>query len=142
MYEIIWQAVAEALSGETARDFAARLWEHACWNSFDRMRQTADEAAAIMREIGLEDVEVIEFPADGVTHHGGWVMPQAWDVEEATLEVVEPAIDEPLLARYTACPQSLMMYSAPTPAGGLVAEVVGHECQFVVVVEFPAVRIL
>jgi len=125
--EAIWQAVTEALSGETARDFAARLWEHARWNSFDRMRQTADEAAAIMREIGLEGVEVIEFPADGVTHHGGWVMPQAWDVEEATLEVVEPAIDEPLLARYTDCPQNLMMYSAPTPPGGLVAEVVAVE---------------
>ncbi|MFW6162560.1 MAG: DUF4910 domain-containing protein [Planctomycetota bacterium] len=127
MYEAIWQAVKDELSGETAKAFAARIWEHARWNSFDRMRDTAAEAAAIMREIGLADVEVLEYPADGVTAYGGWVMPQAWDVEDATLDIVEPEVPEPRLARYRNCPQNLMMYSAPTSPDGLVAEVVAVE---------------
>jgi len=95
-----------------------------------------------MGEIGLEGVEVIRYPADGVTAYGGWVMPQAWDVEEATLEIADfglPISDcqseignrkskiwpaSPALASYRDCPQALMMYSAPTPPEGVVAEVV------------------
>ncbi|NQT85112.1 DUF4910 domain-containing protein, partial [bacterium] len=131
MLDRIWQAMAGELSGERARDSVARLWEHARWNSFDRMRDTAAEAAALLRETGLQDVQVLEFPADGVTAHGGWVMPQAWDVDDATLEIVEPAVDQPLLARYRDCPQNLMMWSAPTPPDGVEAEVVlaGESCE-------------
>ncbi|MFP4057541.1 MAG: DUF4910 domain-containing protein [Candidatus Brocadiia bacterium] len=124
MYEPIWQAVAKELSGEGACGFAARIWEHARWNSFDGIRRTADELAAILRETGLRDVEVVEYPADGTTAFGGWVMPRAWDVEEATLEIAEPQVAEPVLARYRECPQSLVMYSAPTPPEGVVAELV------------------
>jgi len=102
VYEAIWQAVKGELSGERARDFVARLWEHARWNSFDRMRQTAAEAAAIMREIGLADVQVIEYPADGVTAYGGWVMPEAWDVEDASLEIRPRRRPRPRLSATTA----------------------------------------
>ena len=123
----MWLAGAGALRGVGARHPAARIWQHARWNSFDRMRDTAAEAAAILREIGLEAVEVLDYPADGVTAYGGWVMPHAWDAEEATLEIVEPKVAEPRLACYSDCPQNLMMYSAPTPPGGLVAELVAVE---------------
>jgi len=124
VYESIWQAVRGELSGERARDLAARLWEHARWNAFDRMQGTADEIAAVLGELGLQDVEVRRYPADGVTAHGGWVMPLAWDVEDAHLEIIEPAVADPCLAHYRDCPQSLMMYSAPTPPEGVTAEVV------------------
>ena len=124
MFETIWQAVREELSGERARDCTARFWEHARWNSFDRMQQTAVEIAAVMAEIGLRDVQVLEYPADGETAHGGWVMPQAWDAREARLEIASPEVGAPLLACYSDCPQSLMMYSAPTPPGGVEADVV------------------
>ena len=127
MYEAIWQAVKAELSGERARDYTARIWDHARWNSFDQLQKTAAEIAAIMREIGLANVEVLEYPADGVTAYGGWVMPEAWDVEDATLEVAEPQVDQPVLARYRDCPMGLFMYSAPTPPEGVVAEVVAIE---------------
>jgi aminoglycoside 3-N-acetyltransferase len=45
-------------------------------------------------------------------------------VSGATLEISEPAVDDTLLADYGACTQGLMTYSAPTPPGGLVADVV------------------
>jgi len=127
MYEAIWQAAKAELSGERAREFTARLWEHARWNSFDRMQQTAAEIAAIMREIGLADVEVIEYPADGTTSFGGWVMPEAWDVEDATLEIVDPPQSSSILFSYRSCPMGIFMYSAPTPPEGVVAEVVAIE---------------
>jgi len=124
MFESVWQAVKAELSGEKAKEYTARLWSHARWNTFSEMDRTASEIAAIMEEIGLEGVEVIRYPADGVTAYGGWVMPQAWDVEEATLEIVAPQVSNVLLANYRDCPQALMMYSAPTPPEGVVAEVV------------------
>jgi hypothetical protein len=48
------------------------------------------------------------------------MMPLAWDVEQARLEVAGP--QPRLLADYQAQPQSLVMWSAPTPAGGVTAE--------------------
>ncbi|MHC5056306.1 MAG: DUF4910 domain-containing protein [Planctomycetota bacterium] len=124
MLESLWNAVRRELSGERAKEYAARVWRHARLNSFDAMARTAAEIAGIMREIGLSDVDAIEFPADGETAHAGWVMPEAWDVCGATLEIVEPEVGDALLADYGACTQGLMTYSAPTPPGGLVAEVV------------------
>ncbi len=124
VFEPIWKLITEELSGEKAREFVARLWETARWNSFDKIQLTAASVAEIMREIGLEEVQVINYPADGITAYGGWVMPMAWDAREARLEVVSPEVQAPLLADYRRCPQSLMMYSAPTPPEGLEAEVV------------------
>jgi len=124
MFEAIWQAVGDEISGERAEADIKRIWQHARWNSFDQMQQTAQEIASIMREIGLEGVEIIQYPSDGVTSYGGWVMPQAWDVEDAWLELVEPLVSDPLLVRYRDCPHSLMMYSSPTPPEGITAEVV------------------
>jgi len=122
--ESLWNAVKRELSGERAKEYAARVWQHARLNSFDAMMRTAAEIGDIMREIGLSEVEVIEFPADGETAHAGWVMPEAWDVSGATLEIVEPDVGDALLADYGACTQGLMTYSAPTLPGGLVADVV------------------
>jgi hypothetical protein len=120
MYEPIWQAVSSEISGEAVKAYIQRIWQHARWNSFDHMQQTAKEIATIMGDIGLDDVEIIQYPADGITNYGGWVMPQAWDVEDAWLEIVEPSVPEPLIVRYRDCPHSLMMYSSPTPPEGVV----------------------
>lgn len=124
MYERIWDSIGREISGNKAREYIDRIYTYSRFNSFDKIWLTAEEIGEIMRVIGLENVEVISYPADGVTHYGGWVMPLAWNVEDATLEIVEPAIGEPLLASYTQCPYSLMMYSAPTPPEGVVAEVI------------------
>ncbi|MBI1896466.1 MAG: M28 family peptidase [Acidobacteria bacterium] len=79
-----------------------------------------------MREIGLSKVELVSTPADGVTQFGFWTMPLAWDVKQARLEVIEPASppDMRVLADYSQEPASLIMWSAATPPGGVVADVV------------------
>jgi|GEM_PF-237316 len=117
MYEVIWQAVKGELSGERARDYTARLWEHARWNSFEKMRETAEEIAAIMREIGLSDIQVIEYPADGSTAFGGWVMPEAWDVEDASLEIVDPPQSS---SSSSSAAASVTLPKVLEPSGGVV----------------------
>ena len=123
MIEEIWKAIEEEFSGENAKAYINRIWRNSRFNSFDKLRKTAWEIWEIMEEIGLI-WEIIEYPADGITHYGGWVLPEAWDVGDAYLEIIEPQVDKPLLASYKKCPHSLMMFSAPTPEERIECEVV------------------
>lgn len=124
MYDDLWKMIEREISGEKAREYACRIYEHDRWFYFKEMEKTAQVTSQMMREVGLQDVELIETPADGETSFGGWVNPEAWDVEDARLEIVEPAVKESLLAHYRQQPYSLMQYSTPTPAEGFVSDIV------------------
>jgi hypothetical protein len=122
--------VLRTLIEETNPEQAARdvktIWETDRWFTFPKFEETANNVASIMRRAGLEDVEIGSPPADGVTQAGFWTMPLAWDVKAATLEIVEPAVpaDQQVLADYQKVPASICMWSGPTPAGGVVTDVV------------------
>ena len=92
------------LRAETNPDQATRdvstIWDTDRWFTFPKFEETAKNVAAIMRRAGLEDVEIGNAPADGVTQAGFWTEPLAWDVHVGTLEIVEPAVpaDQRVLA--------------------------------------------
>src|SRR5690348_351466 len=102
------------------------IWETDRWFTFPKFEETARNVAEIMRRAGLEDVEIGNAPADGVTQGGFWTEPLAWDVHVGTLEIVDPPVpaEQRVLADYQKVPTSLCMWSGPTPAGGVVTEVV------------------
>jgi len=107
---------------------ARAIWESDRWFSFDRFAQTAGYCAEELRRADLDEVGLIQFPADGETKFGDWTIPLAWDAKQATLEIVEPAGEQPrLLADYQQTPTSLVMWSAPTPPGGVQGEVVAAD---------------
>jgi len=83
-------------------------------------RRTADE----LRAVGCEQAEVVEFPADGKTAYADFVMPLAWDVTEATLEIVEPQAEARVVARRSDEPNVAVMWSGPTPPEGLTGGLV------------------
>lgn len=109
-----------------AAENVSTIWQTDRWFTFPKFEETATNVAAMMRRAGLEDVEIGRPPADGVTQGGFWTMPLAWDVKTGTLEIVEPVVPagERVLADYQTVPTSLCMWSGPTPAGGIVADVV------------------
>src|SRR3954453_11318353 len=113
---------------QAMRDVRA-IWETDRWFTFPKFEETARNVAAILRRAGLEDVEIGNAPADGVTQAGFWTEPLAWDVQAGTLEIVEPQVpaDQRVLADYRKAPASVCMWSGPTPAGGVVAEVVAPQ---------------
>ena len=124
MYEPIWKAVVSHLSVERMMTEIAEFFEESRWSSFDRILALARQIAAKMEEAGMADAELIQFPADGRTAYGGWVLPKAYDVKEASLtEIVDGGARE-VLAHYNSNPTSLMMYSCPTPPEGITAELV------------------
>ncbi len=123
--DTLMQAVNSKISGNRARDYTMRLWQHDKWNTLPAWKRTAREAQAIMRERGFDEAEIVDTPADGTTQYSTWTNPVGWDVKQATLEVTEPAglPDEyRLLCNYLDNPTSLNMFSCPTPSGGLEAE--------------------
>lgn len=120
------QKIRSEVNGTEAYDFVLRLYATDRWADFARFQETAARLRDTMTAIGLRDVELLSAPADGVTQFGFWTMPLAWDVREAKLEIVEPAApaEVRVLADYSREPASLIMWSGPTPPGGIVAEVV------------------
>ncbi|MBI3696013.1 MAG: M28 family peptidase [Acidobacteria bacterium] len=120
------RTVREAAKPDQAMDDMRRIWETDHWFTFPKFEETARNVAAMMRRAGLENVEIVNPPADGVTQFGYWTMPLAWDVKQATLEIVEPQVsaEQRVLADYQKIPTSLGMWSGPTPPGGLTAEVI------------------
>jgi hypothetical protein len=120
------ETLLEATSPDQAVRDVHTIWETDRWFTFPKFEETAKNVATIMRRAGLEDVEIANAPADGVTQAGFWTEPLAWDVHTATLEIVEPRVsaDQRVLADYQKVPASVCMWSGPTPAGGAVAEVV------------------
>ncbi len=120
----IWEAVAAHLSAERMQAEIAEFFEFSRWSSFDKLIGLAHCIADKMEAAGLEDVRLIEFPADGRTAFGGWVMPRAYDVEEARLTLMGAEGSTQVLADYHLNPVSLMLYSLPTPPEGITAELV------------------
>jgi hypothetical protein len=110
---------------QAMRDVRA-IWETDRWFTFPKFEETAKNVAAMMRRAGLEDVEIGNAPADGVTQAGFWTQPLAWDVRVGTLEIVEPQVpaEQRVLADYRQTPASVCMWSGPTPPGGVVTEIV------------------
>jgi hypothetical protein len=96
------------------------------WFTFPKFQETAEYLARTMRAAGLERVEIIQAPADGITQVGFWTMPLAWDVTRGTLEITSPVVagDQRMLADYEKVPASLGMWSGPTPPEGLTAEII------------------
>ena len=127
MFQRIASVIGKEFSGSLAKEYATKIYSTDRYFSYDRFHQTARYCADEMEKIGLEDVEIIPYKADGKTAYGDWIIPRAWDVEDATLEIVEPREWASILASYKEEPTCLFFLSAPTPPEGVEAEVVRVE---------------
>jgi len=120
------EEVRAQVNANEAMDFVVRMHELDRWSNFPKFEESARWLQKTMHDIGLRNVEFLSAPADGVSQFGFWTMPLAWDVKQAKLEIVEPAVPPAMrvLADYRQEPASLIMWSGPTPPGGITAEVV------------------
>ncbi len=111
---------------EPAMDYMRRVYSTDRFFTFPKFAETARYLESTMREIGLKQVEIVNAPADGKTQVGYWTEPLAWDVKSATLELLDNSVpaDRRILADYAKVPASLVMWSGPTPKGGIDAQIV------------------
>jgi hypothetical protein len=113
-----------------AMDYMRRVYSTDRWFTFPKFQETAEYVKRTMMAIGLQDVETVNVPADGIAQFGYWTEPMAWDAKSARLELLDdPAAPETIrvLADYQKVPASLGMWSGPTPPGGVTAEVVEYK---------------
>jgi len=124
MFKNIMLEIEKELSGLRALEYTKGIWNFDRWFTFPKILEGAWYCVDVMESLGLSDIELIEQPADGETLFGNWMSPLAWDVGEATLEIVEPDESAQVLANRQKTPCSLVFWSAPTPKEGIEAGVV------------------
>ena len=124
MLEKIYQEIGKEISGERIKKTATKLWQIDRWFTFPKFHQSAKLSKEEMKKVGLNNVELLRYNADGKTRYADYIIPQAWDAKDAELKVIEPKNSSKLLASYKKIPQSLFMYSAPTPKEGIISEVI------------------
>ncbi|MBR7139485.1 MAG: hypothetical protein IKD44_08055 [Lentisphaeria bacterium] len=77
----------------------------------------------LMEEAGFSQVERYALPCDGVTTYDDCTMPLAWDrTGRSTLEMIAP--EKKLLADSDVEPITSVIWSPPTPEGGVTAELI------------------
>lgn len=106
---------AARFNAERALATAVRVYEVARGMDSRAVCKTAELVAEELRTAGLRDVRIEELPADGRTVYGGWRMPLAWTLSEATLRTGGGMRPVELLADAREVPQHLATYSPGTP---------------------------
>ena len=83
--EPVVAALASELSGESAKHNLDVISDAHRMRASRGFRDAAQFVAGRLREYGLEEVEILQFPADGVTMFGTQKSRLAWDVDAAEL---------------------------------------------------------
>ena len=91
--EPVVAALASELSGESAKHNLDVISGAHRMRASRGFRDAAQFVAGRLREYGLEEVEILQFPADGVTMFGTQKSRPAWDVDAAELWELRRAND-------------------------------------------------
>jgi len=122
MFRDLLTLLGPQLDGRRVWDDAAAIQAIDRHFTFSSFHQSARYTADRLRAAGLSSVEILEAPADGRTIFGDWMMPLAWDVDQATFDVIAQDGSAERLADRAEIPACLAMWSAPTPPEGVEAE--------------------
>jgi hypothetical protein len=124
--ETVLDRVKSEVKTDHAMEYMRRVYSTDRWFTFPKFQQTAEYLKRSMHDAGLKNVELDGAPVDGVTQVGWWTMPMAWDAKQARLELIDSDVPDEsrVLADFEKVPTSLGMWSGPTPAGGVTAEIV------------------
>jgi len=102
------------LSSEKIFNHIVNIYTNDRWSSFDKYHKTLLYCKSVMKEIGLEDIEVFSTPADGKTRLDDMIMPLAWDCHGGTIKISYPSSHKDImLADYKAIPNSIIRWSVP-----------------------------
>ncbi|MFH1074898.1 MAG: AAC(3) family N-acetyltransferase [Candidatus Firestonebacteria bacterium] len=126
MYKQIYNKVFGEFSGELAKQNLISIYSSDRYSDYKSFADTAKWCCNKMKEIGLSEVEIINYKSDGVSKLGVATPPQAWDAFDARLEIILPDGKKEVIADHKTTPISIAMYSAPTK-GVIETEIVDIE---------------
>ena len=94
--------------------------------TFTAYRKAAEYVLNLIRESGIPNGEIIDFPADGKTVYQDKKMPLAWDATVGKLTWLKGK-EEVVLADFQQHPFHLIKGSVATPPGGIVTRVITEQ---------------
>lgn len=127
IYNRYYQPLAAQLSGDRIKTMAAAIYRYDRWFRFPDFHRSAAYCRDRFRQARLDQVQLRQFPADGKTRYFDYIMPMGWDARDATLTIRPTREPARQVASYRQQPLTLFNYSAPTPPGGVTAEIVHAE---------------
>lgn len=108
MLEELIETIAKGCDAKRHRELLVALWEQERWFDTPHQRRAAEIARDALAGAGLSDVEMVPYAADGQTRWQDWTTHMAWDCPAGQLRM-----GETVLADRSACPQSVVYWSAP-----------------------------
>ena len=95
------------------------LWRHELPQTSAAYQAAAEYTLELLRESGIENAQLVPFPADGKTVYQDKCMPLAWDASIGKLTICSSPLpfDEPLVADYQRHPFHLVKGSVAIPEG-------------------------
>ena len=127
MFRDLLALLEREIDGKRSLEYAAAIHSIDRHFAFSSFRESARLSADLLRGAGLTDVEILEAPADGRTLFGDWMMPFAWEAEEATFDIIAESGVAERVADRSQVPACLAMWSAPTPPEGLEGDIIRIE---------------
>jgi aminoglycoside N3'-acetyltransferase len=113
--------ILSAVNPSRAIDMVGKITERDRWNSFDRWHETNRMLVSAYNGCGAKG-ELYTIPTGGNRGDGRWIIPEALDVIDATLDLLEPTPRR--LLDYRQCPWHVVQWSAATPPEGITCELV------------------
>ncbi len=121
----LYRTLCGVYSRERVAENIETLYELERPRGYAVFRDSTDWCMKVLEKAGLSDVRRIAHKADGETAAYDFIMPQAWDLRgRSALEMVEPQRET--LADTDVSTLFVSEYSAPTPPGGITAELVDY----------------
>lgn len=114
--------VKEEVSGDVAKFFVEHISGFHRIQASTMFHESAEYVKGELLKMGLKDVAIEQFPADGAHKYWTHISPMGWTAKSAELYLVEP--EERLIVRYEDVPVCLHAHSRATPPEGVTAELV------------------
>ncbi|MCK4245183.1 MAG: M28 family peptidase, partial [Candidatus Omnitrophica bacterium] len=127
MYQKILEIVEEEIDLENLKRTSNQINNYERNFSYKDFHKSASFCFNKFRESGISEVRKITLPSDGKTTYLDHIMPEAWDIEDAILKIVEPEVPEPILADHKKEALCVANRCAPTPKNGVIAGVISEE---------------
>ncbi len=124
MFETVFKKLEKETSGVTARNYNAYIAQFHRVQASPGLREAANYCVDVFKRNGIENAEVLSYPATDETRYWHYKLFQEWAIEDAELSVSSPSWARKRINRFMDEPMFVIERCPPTPPEGLEAEVV------------------
>ena len=117
----LFEKIMKEISTSRLMGNTSKLLEIEKGQTFETYRRAAEFTAGLIKDAGIGNCEIIDFPADGKTVYQDKRMPMAWHATKGKLTIKKSPIkfSDPVVADYERHPFHLVKGSVSTPKEGL-----------------------